>query len=749
MRTDSLLGRVIDDKYRIDAEIGAGGMATIYRATRLHIGDVVAVKVLHSELLRDTQFTERFRREAQAAARLKHPNAVAIYDFGVSSDGVIYLVMELVEGRNLRAIIREQGPVPVPLAAEIVRQVCAALTEAHRQNIVHRDIKPANIAVEDSPDGPRVKVLDFGIASLRGGATMANLTQTGAVMGTPAYMSPEQCLGEELDGRSDIYSLGVVLFEMLCGVVPFNSPTATAVVMQHVQHAPPPLRVLNVSISPAVEAVVLRALAKRREERFQTAREFADALTAAAVGARRPFGDETVAGELFSPSQLDRTMVQQAAAPPPRPATKARGEVTRGVFIGAGVAVLLVAAWFAIVHGTAKQGSSASAARPRATAVAAVSNAALAARRTAAMALVNQYYRLWNARQYATMYGMLSSRMQRKNPYDQYVKYHSLVTRIDVTATPARVPEIVNVHIVSRDREKDGSITENFNVGQWFLAMENGGLKLNDQKAHEERPAVTIAAPLEPAVVPVAPVAPVVAPVAAPVSSVSFVQEYYRLWNVRQYDTMYGMLSTGMQRSHPYTDYVKYHAMVMQIGADVTPTNSPYVVNVRIVSQDRERDGSITQSVNEGQWYLTSENGQLKLESQQAHEVSSTATRQQLVAANPVGLPPRLNNAPPAGSTAFRLTPGLFDSGRGCNSGLPQVQFYNDYASPIYFDAAIQFVDSDADVNRALATQVGRIHILSGQSTIVSVNTTCRGRYEAWVSNIRFIADDTGPIAVP
>ena len=125
-----MLGRVIDDKYRIDAEIGAGGMATIYRATRLHIGDVVAIKVLHSELLRDPQFAERFKREAQAAARLKHPNVVAIYDFGVSSDGVIYLVMELIEGRNLRAIIREQGPMPAALAAEIIRQVCAALTEA-------------------------------------------------------------------------------------------------------------------------------------------------------------------------------------------------------------------------------------------------------------------------------------------------------------------------------------------------------------------------------------------------------------------------------------------------------------------------------------------------------------------------------------------------------------------------------------------------------------------------------------------
>jgi eukaryotic-like serine/threonine-protein kinase len=311
MTGDPLIGRVIDEKYRIDAEIGAGGMATVYRATRLRIGDAVAIKILHPELLREPKFAERFEREAQAAARLKHPNVAAIYDFGEDGE-LLFLVMELVEGENLRTVIREHGPMPAAAAAEIVRQVCAALTEAHRQQIVHRDIKPANIAVEESHDGPRVKVLDFGIASLRGG-TMTTFTQTGAVMGTPAYMSPEQCLGEELDGRSDIYSLGVVLFEMLCGVVPFNSPTATAVAMQHVQQAPPPLRVLNASISPAVEAVVLRALAKRREERFQTARDVGDALTTAVRGPRVSLGAETVASPAFSPLEVDATTVELAS----------------------------------------------------------------------------------------------------------------------------------------------------------------------------------------------------------------------------------------------------------------------------------------------------------------------------------------------------------------------------------------------------------------------------------------------------
>lgn len=276
----SLTGLVLAEKYRIDAKIGAGGMGTVYRATRLLIGDSVAVKILHSEQVSDPNAAERFRREAQAAARLKHANAVAIYDFGVSEDGRIYLVMELVEGRSLRSILDADGPLNLPEAVEIMRQICAALDEAHRQGIVHRDIKPDNIVVCDSPSGQRVKVLDFGIAKLRDVAASA-LTQTGNVMGTPYYMSPEQCLGEEIDGRSDIYSLGIVLYEILTGVVPFKSPSVTAVIVQHVNQAPPPLRSLNPAIPSPVEAVVLRALEKKREARQQTAASLARELTAA------------------------------------------------------------------------------------------------------------------------------------------------------------------------------------------------------------------------------------------------------------------------------------------------------------------------------------------------------------------------------------------------------------------------------------------------------------------------------------
>ena len=309
---DAFLGTTIAQKYRIDSKVGAGGMATVYRATRLMIGDTVAVKILHRAQLDDPRISERFRREAQAAARLKHPNAVTIYDFGVSDEGTLYLVMELVEGQSLRTILKQQGPFTPTSAAEIMTQVCAALDEAHRQNIVHRDIKPDNVMVGIRSDSIRVKVLDFGIARMRDVAAM-NLTQTGTVMGTPHYMSPEQCLGEELDSRSDIYSLGVVLYEMLAGVVPFNSPTSTAVIVQHVNQGPPPLRVLNVSISPAVESVVLHALGKRREDRPQSARQLADELNAAVYGGTAPFQSAGLATAVQTPTLATTVQLQTSS----------------------------------------------------------------------------------------------------------------------------------------------------------------------------------------------------------------------------------------------------------------------------------------------------------------------------------------------------------------------------------------------------------------------------------------------------
>ena len=277
---DELIGLTIEGRYRIDSLIGLGGMGAVYRATRLLIGDEVAMKILHTERGADPHAGERFRREAQAAARLKHPNAVGIHDFGITSDGLQYLVMELLEGLSLRQIIKQEGPLPASATAEITTQVCAALDEAHRRHIVHRDIKPDNIIIHSTIGGLRVKVLDFGIAKLRDDVG-SHLTQTGSVMGTPHYMSPEQCLGEELDSRADIYSMGIVLYEMLCGRVPFNSPISTAVVVQHVNQSPPSLRAINIGISPEVEAVVFHALEKQRDARPLTAGALAQELTAA------------------------------------------------------------------------------------------------------------------------------------------------------------------------------------------------------------------------------------------------------------------------------------------------------------------------------------------------------------------------------------------------------------------------------------------------------------------------------------
>ena len=334
---DPLIGTVLDEKYRIEERVGAGGMGSVYRATRLLIRDIVAVKVLHAEQLRDATTAERFRREAQAAARLKHPNAVAIHDFGVSPDGLVYLVMEFVEGETLRQLIKEHGPLAPSAASEILTQISGALDAAHQQSIVHRDIKPDNIVVALTSSAPRVKVLDFGIAQLRDLGVVNNLTQAASVVGTPRYMSPEQCMGEELDARSDIYSLGVVLYEMLAGIVPFNSPTSHAVAVQHVNATPAPLRALNMSIPAAVEAVVLRALAKKREARPPTAgalaAEFAAAVRGALTVEATPFQGTAPlagAGAAYPPTVLMVTPRATPTVAPEVPERRSSGGAANG-----------------------------------------------------------------------------------------------------------------------------------------------------------------------------------------------------------------------------------------------------------------------------------------------------------------------------------------------------------------------------------------------------------------------------------
>jgi serine/threonine protein kinase len=279
----SFLGQVLDGKYRIEAKLGSGGMGDVYRATRLLIGDTVAIKVLHPHLARNPQAAERFRREAVLATKLRHRNVVAIYDVGISAaHNVPFILMELAEGYTLRQMINQYRVLPLDFAVTVTTQVCSALDEAHNLGIVHRDIKPENIIANQTTTGWYIKVLDFGIAKLYNQADIG-LTQDGSAMGTPQYMSPEQCMGTDLDARSDIYSMGIMLYEMLCGSVPFKSAIASAIAVHQVHTIPQRPRSLNENIHPEVEAVILKSIDKQRENRHQKASLLAQDLIRAAT----------------------------------------------------------------------------------------------------------------------------------------------------------------------------------------------------------------------------------------------------------------------------------------------------------------------------------------------------------------------------------------------------------------------------------------------------------------------------------
>ena len=260
----SLVGQVFSNRYEIEREIARGGMAEVYLARDQALNRPVALKALFPEFAREPSFVERFRREAQAAANLNHPNIVAIYDWGQES-GTYFIVMEYVEGRSLREPIHSEGPLEPGQAADIAAEIASALAFAHRSGVVHRDVKPGNVLLTEQGT---VKVTDFGIA--RAG-TSDGLTQTGSVMGTATYFSPEQAQGLAVDGRSDVYSVGVVLYEMVCGVPPFVAESPVSVAYKHVREEPiaPSLRAPG--IPPALEQIILGALAKDPEHRYQSA----------------------------------------------------------------------------------------------------------------------------------------------------------------------------------------------------------------------------------------------------------------------------------------------------------------------------------------------------------------------------------------------------------------------------------------------------------------------------------------------
>jgi beta-lactam-binding protein with PASTA domain/tRNA A-37 threonylcarbamoyl transferase component Bud32 len=275
--------RVLGGRYRLVRHLARGGMAEVYVAEDQLLNRTVAVKVLFPELAHDEAFVERFRREARAAASLNHHNIVSVYDFG-EDEGSWFIVMEYVEGRNLRDIIRSEGQMDPARTAELGAEVAAALAAAHAQGIIHRDVKPANVLI--SADAGTVKVADFGIA--RAAGARQGLTMPGTVLGTATYLSPEQAQGAEVDFRTDVYSLGMVLYEMLAGKPPFTGDSPVAVAYQQLSQTAPPPSTHNAEVPPALDAIVMRAMSKNPDDRQATAEEIREELLAMERAAAGP-----------------------------------------------------------------------------------------------------------------------------------------------------------------------------------------------------------------------------------------------------------------------------------------------------------------------------------------------------------------------------------------------------------------------------------------------------------------------------
>jgi eukaryotic-like serine/threonine-protein kinase len=303
-----LTGHVFATRYLLERKLGSGGMADVWLAEDQELGRRVAVKILHGRYANDEQFVERFRREATHAAGLSHPNIVSIFDRGIAESSY-YIVMEYVEGRTLKELIVTRGPCPVPVAISYTRQILAAVRYAHRNGIIHRDVKPHNVIVDREG---RVKVADFGIA--RAGAS--EMTEAGSIVGTAQYLSPEQARGAPVEESSDLYSTGVVLYEILTGAVPFTGETPVEIAMKHLSQAPAAPSTLRPEIPHDLDLVVLRALAKEPSERYRTAEEMDRDLELVARG--EAVGRDTETAATMVLAGAGTTAVTMAAAPQPR-----------------------------------------------------------------------------------------------------------------------------------------------------------------------------------------------------------------------------------------------------------------------------------------------------------------------------------------------------------------------------------------------------------------------------------------------
>ncbi|MGZ4143638.1 MAG: Stk1 family PASTA domain-containing Ser/Thr kinase [Actinomycetota bacterium] len=333
---------VLSNRYELSDQLGAGGMAEVYLGRDRVLGRTIAVKTLLAQYGGDPHFIERFRLEAQHAAALNHPNIVSVYDTG-SDDGTHYIVMEYVEGKTLRDVIREEGPLLPERVAEIGADVCAGLAFAHAHGIVHRDIKPANIMITS---GGAVKVTDFGIARAVSGDTV---TQTAMVLGTAQYFSPEQAQSAPVDARSDIYSLGVVLYEMLTRQVPFTGSSPVAIAYKHVKEAPVLPSRLNPDVPASLEAIVMKAMAKNPDNRYQTAQEMREDLLRALHG--RPVQATPVLSDqtgMISPLSDETVVLERGRvvrAEQPQRGRRRTGLILLTIIV---LAILGVAAWAVI-----------------------------------------------------------------------------------------------------------------------------------------------------------------------------------------------------------------------------------------------------------------------------------------------------------------------------------------------------------------------------------------------------------------